>query len=251
MNRHLCTKRKPYCNCDPTKCRYYSAWKQQLWALNLPERESFFLDHTDKEELTQEKWLATMQNDLICPYFRREQPHFDGDLSKIEGKRFRWAGMRASAILLAILLGMSLSVLWIAVLSVVLPEEAVTFLTEAPFAPLFFIGISLILLHTLLFFLLLYLLNRLLSFRTVAVTNEYGLYLPCGVFPWDEITAIDYQIGMRHSRYNRDPNTVALKGKDFRIILMNLPKSLLKEARAHKPSLTLTVVKASGKRKPF
>lgn len=192
-----------------------------------------------------------MRNDLICPHFRREQPHFDGDLSKIEGKRFRWAGMRASAILLAILIGMSLSVLWIAVLSVVLPEEAVTFLTEAPFAPLFFIGISLILLHTLLFFLLLYLLNRLFSFRTVAVTNEYGLYLPCGVFPWDEITAIDYQIGMRHSRYNRDPNTVALKGKDFRIILMNLPKSLLKEARAHKPSLTLTIVKASGKRKPF
>jgi len=94
-------------------------------------------------------------------------------------------------------------------------------------------------------------LSLIFSFRTVAVTNEYGLYLPCGVFPWDEITAIDYQIGMRHSRYNRDPNTVALKGKDFRIILMNLPKSLLKEARAHKPSLTLTIVKANGKRKPF
>jgi len=240
LNRHLCTKRKPYCNCDPTKCHSYSAWKRQLWALELPERESFFLDHTDKEELTQEKWLATMRDDLICPYFRREQPHFDGDLSKIKGKRFRWAGMRTLTVLSAAFLGMFLFIFCAA-----LPKEGSTVSVENPTGALLLSIIGLV------FFAGLFALGLVFSFRTVAVTNEYGLYLPCGMFPWDEMTAIDYQVGMRHSRYNRDPDTVALMGKDYRIILMNLPKSLLKEARAHKTSLTLTVVTASGKRKPF
>lgn len=241
MNRHLCTKRKPYCNCNPTKCRYYSAWKRRLRALKLPKRESFFLYHIGKKKLTQEKWLATMRDDLICPYFRREQPHFDGDLSKIKGKRFRWNGMLTSAIICSVCVGMFLFLLYGSISS----TESSTVSIENPTGALLLSIVGLI------FFAGLFALGLVFSFRTVAVTNEYGLYLPCGMFPWDEMTAIDYQVGMRHSRYNRDPDTVALMGKDYRIILMNLPKSLLKEARAHKPSLTLTVVTASGKRKPF
>lgn len=187
-----------------------------------------------------------MRNDLICPYFRREQPSFDGDLTTIAGKRFRSDGTALAVFCLtwAVLTAFSLLVSLCGTVTIggiplsFPPEKQGAGIIASAIGFPFFLWLSLTLFHQ--------------STRIVAVTNSHGLYLSCGIFPWEEMRKIDFKIGTQYNRYAKEPNAVILIGKDYRVVLVNLPQALLKEARKHKPNLTLTIVSAAtGKRNPL